>query len=356
MTADRFARHDLIPGWSQPRLADASVVVLGVGAIGNELARVLAQAGVGRLVLCDPDRVSKSNLSRTVLFRDRDVGRPKAEAAAAALAELAPGVRVDARVAPHANGVGLADLRDARLVVSCLDSRAARVQLAARCGLVGAGWLDAGTHPWGGEVRPYLDPDGPCYACTLTAAERATPDVPVSCTAPTPQAPEGASAPVSALVGGWLSLAAVRHLMGLPVPPETLRVDARLFQVRSVRIPRDPGCPCHGRLGAVTAVPVGSGDRVGDLRAALLPGEVPQVWEAVQERVECRGCGFREPRWGVPEAAACPRCGTALWPRTRLSLDTAPADLRLSALGIPPREILPVLSPGGGVRCVELRD
>lgn len=354
---ERFSRHGAIPGWSQPRLTGATVIVLGIGALGNEVARSLAQAGIGCLVLCDPDTVAESNLSRTVLFRNRDVGQFKVAAAASALAELAPGTRVDTRPVAHVHGVGLAELRDADLIVSCLDSRTARAQLAARCGLVGAKWIDAGTHPWGGEVRPFLDPDGPCYACALTVADRATPDVAISCTAPAPTPTiEGASAPVSALVGGWLALLATRFLMGLPCLAETLRIDGQQFQTRAVTIRRDPTCPCHRRLGAVERVGVGSGSRVGALKAVLRPGEVPQVWEAVQERVECRSCGFREPRWGVPIAANCPRCEKPLWPRTRLSLDTAPGDLPLSALGVPAREILPVQAPDGCIRCVELQD
>ena len=50
----RYARHALIPDWSQPALAAASVVVIGVGAVGSEVARLLAQAGVGRAATVRP--------------------------------------------------------------------------------------------------------------------------------------------------------------------------------------------------------------------------------------------------------------------------------------------------------------
>ena len=76
MTEDRYARQRLIPQWDQRRLAEATAVIAGVGAVGNEVAKNLALLGVGRLVLCDPDIVARSNLSRTVLFCDGDVGRP----------------------------------------------------------------------------------------------------------------------------------------------------------------------------------------------------------------------------------------------------------------------------------------
>jgi hypothetical protein len=220
---------------------------------------------------------------------------------------------------------------------------------------VRARWLDGGTNPWGGEVRPYLDPDGPCYGCGLTAEQRATSDAPWSCLDERPAAEEGASAPTAALVGSWLALVAVRFLMGLPVPRGPLAVDGVRGTTKVVDVRRDPECPYHWPLDGVTPVPVGSGDRVGALRSALGPGMVPEVWEPVQERVECAACGHREPRWGEPRVEPCPRCGRPLRPRTCLTLEGAPDGLTLAELGVAPREILPVRAPDGGMRCVELR-
>lgn len=73
-------------------LRDAHVVVAGVGGIGCPVAWGLAQAGVGRLTLVDPDLVAVHNLPRQVLFHDEDVGRRKADAAARRLAR--PGLTV----------------------------------------------------------------------------------------------------------------------------------------------------------------------------------------------------------------------------------------------------------------------
>jgi molybdopterin/thiamine biosynthesis adenylyltransferase len=338
----RFDRHELIPGWKQDRLAGATVVIAGMGALGNEASRLLAMVGVGRLIVCDPDRVAVSNLSRTVLFRERDIGSYKVEAAAVALAELVPGVVVEARPAKLVQGVGLAELRDAALVLGCLDSRAARLQLAGRCSLVRAPLLDGGTHPWGGEVRPYLDPDGPCYACGLTTEERATADVPWSCLDIRPQDPVGASAPTSAVVGAWLALVASRFLMGLPGPGGTLSIDGSRGTTRIVQQERDPECPFHRLLEPVSKVAVSNRDTLADLRTVLPAGSVPLVWEPVQQRVECPACGFEEARCGTPRVETCPRCGMSLRPRTTLELGEAPGQLTLAELGIAPREILPV--------------
>lgn len=344
---DRFSRQALIAGWSQPRLAAATVAVVGCGALGNEVSRILAQAGVGRLLLCDPDRVSSSNLSRTPLFREHDVGRLKVEAAAEALASLAPTTAIDARPHPLVHGVGLGELRDASLVLGCVDSRAARLQLAGRCKLAGARYIDGGTHPWGGEARPYLDPEGPCYGCSLSAAERAASDVPWSCVDSRPGQPEAAAGPASALVGAWMAMIAARWLLGFAAPPGTVVIDGARGTTHTIAQQRASDCLFHEPIGAVVRVPVAHRARLGALRAAIGGSAGLLAWAPVQERIECLACGLRTTAWGLPGIAGCPRCRAPVLPRTTLDLDEAPDEIALEALGIAPREILPRRRDGG---------
>jgi molybdopterin/thiamine biosynthesis adenylyltransferase len=350
----RFDRHRLVPGWDQRRLADATAVVVGMGALGNEVARLLAMCGVGRLMLCDPDRVATSNLSRCSLFRATDVGRLKVDAAADALAELQPGIVVNRRPLPLVSGVGLAELRDADVVMGCLDSKSARLQLAGRCNLVRAGWIDGGTNPWGGEVRPYLDPDGPCYGCGLTAAERGSADVPWSCVDVPAAGPEGAAAPASAIVGAWQVMLATRHLFGLPVPADLMAVDGVRGTTRLVTVARAADCPLHVPIGDVRAVPVSNRDTVGSLLAAIPPASVPLAWAPAQRSASCARCGHVVPGWRVPAVEPCPNCGSLLLPETTLDLDAAPATAELADLGVAPREILAVRTIAG-IAWTELR-
>jgi ThiF family/Inner membrane component of T3SS, cytoplasmic domain len=86
----RFARFEAIEWWDQARLARARVLVVGAGALGNEVIKNLALLGVGHLAVTDMDRVELSNLSRSVLFRASDEGRPKAECAARAARGIFP--------------------------------------------------------------------------------------------------------------------------------------------------------------------------------------------------------------------------------------------------------------------------
>ncbi|MEU4927300.1 ThiF family adenylyltransferase [Streptomyces yokosukanensis] len=327
----RFDRHTLIAGWDQRRLAEATVVICGVGALGGQCAQALALAGVGRLVLCDPDDVAESNLSRAPLFRADDIGRPKASVAARRLAELSPVTRAEVRIAPLVSGVGLAELREASLVVSCLDSLAARLQLAGRCHLVGAALLDGGTGAWGGEVRLY-EPDGPCFGCGLTARDRAAQDDPWAC-ADAVVAEAGASAPVSALIGSWLAVTAVRLLCGAAVRPGVIRVDAAGGTATPVTARRAPDCPLHTRIPAelVAAVPDTALSTPADLTDRLAPEETVMTW--------------------APLPGSAPT-------RESTRLADAPPRTRLADLGVAPREILPVLATGRtrAIRYLELAE
>jgi hypothetical protein len=307
------------------------------------------------LLLCDPDRVEASNLSRCALFRAADQGRPKVEVAADALRDLAPGLRVEARARPLVHGVGLAELRDADLVLSCLDSRSARLQLAGRCNLVRAPSIDGGTQPWGGELRPYLDPDGPCYGCGLGAAARAIADAPWSCLDQREPGAEGATAAASVLVGGWMALYALRRLMAQDCPSDTLHIDGGAGRTRAVHIERDPDCPLHTPMGRVRRVTLGNSATLGQLLATLPAGAVPLAWAEVQEALDCGGCGYHAEQWGPPMARDCPRCGRGLRVHTTLELDRAPPGMRLADLGVAPREILAVRT-GDGLEWLELSD
>src|SRR5262249_5613347 len=92
--ADRYGRLRLISWWRQERLAAARVLVVGAGALGNEVVKNLALLGLGTVYLIDLDTVEPSNLSRSVLFRAEDGGRGKAEVAAQRAREINPDITI----------------------------------------------------------------------------------------------------------------------------------------------------------------------------------------------------------------------------------------------------------------------
>src|SRR5690554_4196160 len=109
---DRYARFRLIAWWEQEKLTAARILVVGAGALGNEVLKNLALLGVGSVHIVDFDEIEGSNLSRSVLFRSRDRGRSKAEAAAEAVMDINPEIKVQALCANVITDIGLGLFRD----------------------------------------------------------------------------------------------------------------------------------------------------------------------------------------------------------------------------------------------------
>src|SRR5919107_3858852 len=97
---ERYARHLVlrdVGGPGQAKLKAARVLVVGAGGLGAPLIQYLAAAGLGTIGVVDDDTVSLSNLQRQVIHGTPDIGRPKVESAATAVARLNPHVAVE----PH---------------------------------------------------------------------------------------------------------------------------------------------------------------------------------------------------------------------------------------------------------------
>src|ERR1700754_597551 len=80
--------------WSLDLLRDSSALIIGAGALGNEVAKNLAMMGIRLMVIADRDRVEVANLTRSVFFRESDHGRLKSEVLHERLIELNPDVSV----------------------------------------------------------------------------------------------------------------------------------------------------------------------------------------------------------------------------------------------------------------------
>ena len=166
-TEDRFARFRLIGWWDQERLAGARVVVIGAGALGNEIVKDLALLGLKNVFVADRDRIENSNLSRSILFRERDCGRSKALVAAERATEIYPDIRVQAFDGNIVYDLGQGIYRWADVILGGLDNREARVAINLATARAGKVWIDGAIERLDGVARVFDPATGPCYECTM---------------------------------------------------------------------------------------------------------------------------------------------------------------------------------------------
>jgi molybdopterin/thiamine biosynthesis adenylyltransferase len=164
---DRYHRQNLITWWDQECLANASILVVGAGALGNELVKNLVLMGVGRILVVDMDNVENSNLARCVFFRSEDEGRPKAQVLAERAGELNPETEIIPLIGDVRMTVGLAVFADVDLVLGGLDSREARLFVNQACWKTSTPWIDGAIEGLMGVVRVFVPPYSACYECTL---------------------------------------------------------------------------------------------------------------------------------------------------------------------------------------------
>ncbi len=162
---------DIFPKLSwfkQEKVAAARVMVVGCGALGNEVLKNLVLFGIRHLVVVDFDQVEESNLSRSVFYRkaDAEAYRYKVDVIAERLREINPDVEVKTIRGDIAYDVGLALLKGMNVVVGCVDSRWARYAINRLCMRAGIPWVDGGIESLEGTVRVFA-PGENCYACNL---------------------------------------------------------------------------------------------------------------------------------------------------------------------------------------------
>lgn len=104
----------------QRKITATTVAVCGLGGLGSNIAIALARAGIGKLLLLDFDAVDVSNLHRQQ-YKAEQVGRPKAEALAANIREIAPYVDVCAKIVKITKENGLELLKEADIVCEAFD-------------------------------------------------------------------------------------------------------------------------------------------------------------------------------------------------------------------------------------------
>lgn len=162
----------LLSWFKKEKVKNARILVVGAGALGNEVVKDLALFGIGHIYVVDFDQIELSNLTRSVLFREQDAYQHayKAEIVAKRAMEINPQIKVIPIVGNLLSEVGFGIYRMVDVVIGCLDSRIARYQLNRLCMRAGKTWVDGSIENMTGSVEVYT-PGLACYECGLSRDE-----------------------------------------------------------------------------------------------------------------------------------------------------------------------------------------
>ncbi len=245
----RYSRHLIMPEVGpegQRKLKAAKVLLVGAGGLGSPSALYLAAAGIGTLGLVDFDAVDESNLHRQVLYGEKDVGRPKLEAASERIRDVNPNVRVVQHPERLTSENALDVLADYDVIVDGTDNFPTRYLVNDACVLLGKPNVYGSIFRFEGQVSVFATEGGPCYRCLFR--EPPPPGLVPSC------AEGGVLGVLPGIIGTLQALEAIKLILG---QGKTLAGRLQLFDALTMRwrelpVRRTPACPVCGDEPTVT--------------------------------------------------------------------------------------------------------
>lgn len=259
----RYSRQIMLPQVGkagQQRLAQARVMIVGLGGLGSPAALYLAAAGVGELHLVDGDQIELSNLQRQILYKSNHRQKDKARVAAQQLTAANP----DIRILPH---VRMADapwlqqqLSSVDLVLDCTDNFATRQLLNRCCRSAAIPLIVASVQGFSGQLISFdfRQNTSPCYACLFPPTPEADSQNPASATLPVTENCDssGVIGPALGIIGSMQALEALKCCLSLPLSSQSkLQIfEAETLQWRQLRVSTDSQCPLCGEARSYSNV------------------------------------------------------------------------------------------------------
>ncbi len=229
---ERYGRQALISGWDQEKLKRTSVFIAGLGGLGSASALYLAAAGIGRLHLCDGDRVERSDLNRQVLYSESSLGSFKVEEAGRRIVSLNPAVSVighnvflDSRNAEDITA-------ECQVLVDGLDNMEARFLLNRVAVRRQIPFVYGAVHGWQGYAAFFHPPRTGCLSCLIR-----------------PEILRPAAVPIWGGTPGMIGVIQAAEVVKwvLDLPPSLLGrlliYDGSGLSFEIISVEKDPNCP-----------------------------------------------------------------------------------------------------------------
>jgi adenylyltransferase/sulfurtransferase len=322
---DRYHTFGYISWWQQEVVRDATVLVIGAGALGNEVLKNLALMGIGNVMIVDFDTIEDSNLSRSVLFRSGDRGRRKVDAAAERVKELNPDVNVKTWHGDINFELGMGVFRHVDAIIGCLDNREARLSINRYCWAIDKPWVDGAIQELMGIVRVFWPGQGACYECTLTDLDYQIIGLRYSCPllarenilqGKVPTTPTSAS-----IVAAFQTQEALKLIHNMEVQPgKAIMINGLTNDIYTTEYPVKEDCMSHSRLEPIvelshaTAETTTLADLLTIARDSLGAAAVLEFDTELVVSMNCPDCGQQTPVFKrmarlYENESACPACG-----------------------------------------------
>lgn len=362
LRTDRLGTFNFISWWDRKNVDNAKVLVVGAGALGNEVVKNLALMGVGSLYIVDFDEIEAANLSRSPLFRESDAGRRKAEVVAARAKELNPDVRVQYLHGDVTTRLGLGVIRRMDVIIGCLDNREARLAVNRFAYWMDKPWVDGAIQELLGLVRVFIPGQGACFECTLTEQARRDLAVRYSCPLLARQNVLLGKVPttptIASIIGAMQSQEALKLIHAMPVEPgKVTHFNGMVNEMHTTAYRSRQDCESHWTYGEISELPLRAEtttilELLRIARADLGPDAVIELDQELILALECLTCNTVEavlqPISQVSfEAAHCPACGVLRETRMTHVISGEEDFLHrtLASLGVPPLHILRAYNP-----------
>lgn len=321
---DRLGTFEFISWWEREKVENAKVMVVGAGALGNEVIKNLVLMGIGNIFVVDFDTIELANLSRSVLFRESDTGRKKAEVAAARAKEINPNVHVQYVHGDVTSAIGLGIFRRMDVIFGCLDNREARLAVNRFSYWINKPWVDGAIQEFLGLARVFVPGEGACFECSLTEQARRDLSIRYSCPllarenillGKVPTTPT-----IASIIASIQSQEALKLIHNKPVKPgSVIHFNGMTNEVHTTAYTPVEDCESHWTYGEITELPLrADSTTLSDLlqvaHSDLGPDAVIELDQELILALSCSTCGTREeilqPISVVGfNRAHCPTCG-----------------------------------------------
>ncbi|NPD89103.1 MAG: ThiF family adenylyltransferase [Asgard group archaeon] len=254
---NRYSRQSLIPGWDQTTLDNSTVILIGVGAIGSYVATILASSGIGKLVIIEFDSIELSNLNRQLLFREEDLGKPKAEVASKRLKEINPEIEIEF-YHKKMEEVKASVYEKADVIIGCLDTFIGRRWISSMAIRVKKPLILGGMFAFLGDVQVIIPYKTACFECQPLVPDE---ELAQACTPfgeerkkdrgeeEEVEAKLPAVATLSSIIGGMIAQESLKLILELGAPLENyMFYDGLNNATTIIPLARTEDCPACGEL------------------------------------------------------------------------------------------------------------